>query len=110
MSPEDVRDFLVLYGKDPKSVSDDIAQAKLGEFIETDAEKFITLFKDNNKEIKINLQKLARAGVVRKENKAYFYGEEGDAVFLGPTEEMAVEFLKNPENQELYITLITQVK
>lgn len=110
MSPNDARDFLVLYGKDSKSVNDDIVQAKLGELIESDAEKFVSLYEDNNKEVKIVLQKLTRMNILRKEGKSYFYGDEGEAVFLGATQEMAVEFLKDPENQELYIALISELK
>jgi hypothetical protein len=110
MSPKDVRDFLVLYGKDASTVSDDVAQAKLGELLENDPKRFTTLFNDNNKEIRINLQKLSREGIVRKEGSSYFYGDKGEnPVFLGATEEMAVVFLNDDENQELYISLISQI-
>jgi hypothetical protein len=109
MSPEESRDMLVLYGKNASSSSDDVVQAKLGELVETNPSKFISLYNDNNREVKINLEKLTNKGVIRKEGKAYFYGDEGEAIFLGSTKEMAVEFLKDSENQELYIALISEL-
>jgi hypothetical protein len=84
--------------------------AKLGEYIELDPQKFISLYKDENREVRINLHKLTRKGILRKENGAYFYGEKDDnPVFLGATEEMAIVKLIDPENQDLYVTLISQL-
>lgn len=106
MSAEDIIEFLVLYGKEYRNVSPSLAKAKLGELIETNPERFITLYQDNSREVKIKLRMLQRIGIIRKEGPAYFYGAEGDAIMLGASEELAIAFLSEMKNQELYISLI----
>ena len=110
MTSKEVRDFLVLFGKSSDNVSDKVAEAKLGEMIDVNPEKFIKLYNDVNKEVKINLRKLVQKGIIRKEGKAYFYGEEGEAIFLGSTEELAIVYLGEANNQDLYISLLTELE
>lgn len=106
MSSEDIVDFLVLYGKDTRSISPALAKSKLGEYIETDPRKFIERYEDNNRQVRTNLRKMITTGIIRKEGPAHFYGDEGDAIFLGGSEELAVEFLKETKNQDLYRNLL----
>jgi hypothetical protein len=106
MGSEDIGSFLVLYGKDFRNVSPALSKAKLGELIEKDPAKFISLYEDNNREVRTNLRKMVLHSIVRKEGPAHFYGDEGDAIFLGGSEELAVEFLKENKNQDLYINLL----
>lgn len=106
MNPAAIKGILVLYGKDASEVSDVLAKAKLGEFIEKNPKKFIAIYEDNNKVFKINLQRLVNGKILRKDGRAYYYGEDGDAIFLGGNEELAVQFLKDDKNQELYVQLL----
>jgi hypothetical protein len=110
MAPSEIRDFLVLFGKDVSNVSDKVAEAKLGELIEINPGKFTKMFKDVNKEVKINLRKLVANGIVRKEGPVHFFGEEGEAVMLGSTEELAMAFLTDAKNQDLYISLLQNLE
>lgn len=110
MSPNEMRDFLILFGKESSNVNDAVAEAKLGELIEVNPDRFVKYYNDVNKEVKIVLRKLTNKGIVRKEGKAYFYGDEGEAVFLGSTEELAIVFLGEPKNQDLYIALLGLLK
>lgn len=106
MSSDDIVDFLVLYGKDTRSISPALAKSKLGEYIETNPSVFIERYEDNNRQVRTELRKMVVKGIVRKEGPAHFYGNEGDAIFLGGSEELAVEYLKEIKNQELYRNLL----
>jgi hypothetical protein len=110
MSSEDIVEFLVLYGRDTRNTSSSLAKAKLGDYIENDPQKFISLYEDNNREVRLKLRQMVLHRVIRKEGPAHFYGEEGDAIFLGGSEELAVEFLKQDKNQELYLNLCGMIE
>lgn len=111
MTPEDIKDILFLYGINTLTSSDSLAKAKIGEKIEEDAKTFISLFEDNGRSHRILLRKLLAKNIVRKEGGAYFYGEQGDnPILIGGTEELAVEFLKDVKNQDLYISLLKMVE
>jgi len=103
MTEESVKDFLILYGRNSDGVSNKEAKSLLLEYIESDPKKFITLYKDNTREYKINFKKMLKAKILERRGGVFFFGDD---ISLGATPEQAVENLKSPANQELYINLL----
>jgi hypothetical protein len=103
MTEEEVKDFLILYGRNPSNTSYKVAKTLLGDFIEANPKKFVTLYTDSAREYKISFKKLLSAKILERRGGVYYYGED---VALGATPEQAVEHLRDAGNQELYIRLI----
>lgn len=89
-----------------KTVKPDIINSALYLKIEEDASKFISLVEDKNRESKVLLKDLVDHGILTKNKTAYKYGKD----FLGHNEETTIQYLNDPENQSLKITLIQELE
>lgn len=88
------------------NVKPDIINSNLYMKIEEDPNKFINFVEDKNRDTKILLRDLVQAGILTKNRSAYKYGTD----FIGHDEETTVDYLNNPENQSLKITLIQELE
>lgn len=101
-------DILRLYGelKKTSTVTPEVINATLFKKLEEDASKFVRLVEDKNRDMKILLKDLVNSNILRKNKSAYKYGND----FLGHDEESTIDFLNDPENQSLKITLMQELK
>lgn len=107
MTEEEVKDFLILYGRSPNNTSYNVAKGLLGDYIDANPSKFVSLFNDASREYKISFKKLIDAKILERRGGVYYYGED---VSLGATPEQAIEHLRDMGNQELYIRLLEQLE
>lgn len=104
LSQAEQADILVLYGTVTDSLSPEMIKDKLYERIDSDPELFIRRANDEHITVKVLIEKLLQRGILRKNGPAIFYGEEDqNPVQLGANTEQAVDYLKNPKNQQQYI-------
>jgi hypothetical protein len=102
MEKEDLAGFLLLFGvKGTEKSSLNVLKKKGSELLEDDSKKFCEVYEDNNKSTRILLKELTKYAVLRMNKTHYFHGE----VHVGVNEELAIEFLKDNENQQVLIAL-----
>lgn len=88
------------------SVSNEIIEARLYEFMENDPAKFVRLVEDKKRDMKVFLKDLITAKILRKNKNAYYYGDD----VLGHDEESTITHLDDPANQSLKIALMQELK
>jgi hypothetical protein len=102
MTESEIKDFLMLYGRNPDGISTKVARTLIAEYIEENPSKFVAYHNDSARAYKIDFKKFLAAKIIEKRGGVYYYGED---VSLGATVEQAVEHLRSNANQELYIRL-----
>ncbi len=109
-SAEKMRNVLRVYGKDPgKSVKTSVLYTKIDELIEDDKTltKLLSVINDTHFEMKIFLQDAIKCGVIEK-NETRYYLPGGDKI--GGTRLEAMDFLKDPLNQDVYLRIKNQIE
>jgi hypothetical protein len=106
MSFEDQLNFLKLFGHVTKGLSPTVVKGKLITIVEKNASQFLTKFNDKNRADRIFLESLIQARILDKRGTSYYYNEE----LLGATEDITIQYLKNPKNNDLRINLLTLLK
>jgi len=103
LSQSEIVDALFLYGKDPSSLDSEIAQDRLGDMLEKNPNKFITIVGDKLFKDKVYFMKLIKEGVVTKHGTGIgtnmpLYFED---IMLGTGLEESIAFIKSKENQKI---------
>ena len=114
---EDSRDemiaFLKIYGKRPSvDASSDFLISEIDKIINDDIDTFLAIAEDKDKDIKFLITEAVELGVVEKDKRKYFM-PGGDALAdkgVSPTLENACDYLKKPENQDIYLSIKERVK
>jgi len=108
MSQDQKVNFLISYGKNPgKSASIDFINAQLGKIIDSDPNIFISILKNPFYEKTVFVKKCVNAGVLKESGGKYMrHGGE----IIGYSLDQTIEFLSNPENNEVYISLKAQLE
>jgi len=106
MSFEDQLDFLKLFGIVTKGLSPTVVKAKLALIIETDGKTFLSRYNDKHRGERILVESLVQARILEKRGTSFYYNED----LLGATEDITIQYLKSPKNNELRINLITLLK
>lgn len=88
------------------NVDPQIISSKLFTELEKDFEMFNRLATDANRDVKVFLKDLVTAGILSKNRTAYKYGKD----VIGHNEEAAVDYLNDPDNQSLKISLMKELK
>lgn len=101
-------DILRLYPSYTRTdnVSPKVIEAKLLSEMEKDFAKFNRLTEDANRDMKVFLKDLVSANILTKNRNAYKYGND----VLGHNDETTIEFLNDPENQSLKVSLMKELK
>ena len=95
-------EFSKLFGiKSPESLMTDILFNKLVEFAERDPKTFVETYEDKNRDLRILLVNLERAGIITKKGTAYYYNQE----VIGANEDLVISYLKETKNQPVLIQL-----
>lgn len=107
MSLEDMRKCLRLFGIKADTMSNELVEAKLTENIERDPAKFIRIWVENpNKEINFIIEEALSKNIIRKNRSAYYFGTD----LIGNGLEDVIAYLKDKKNQDLYLSIIGEIK
>lgn len=107
MSLEDMRKCLKLFGVKADTMSNELVEAKLTENIERDPAKFIRIWVENpNKEINFIIEEALSKNIIRKNRSAYYFGTD----LIGNGLEDVIAYLKDKKNQDLYLSIIGEIK
>lgn len=96
LSPDDMRNLLLLYGESSETNSNAVVESKLEKYMEDNYGKFLELAKDSDLKDKVFIAKLQKAGIIRKSGQQYV--EEGTNEHLAYTLDEFVTFLKDKKN------------
>lgn len=107
LSPQEIMDFSVLYGYDPRNMKPDIARMRLATDIEKHPDRFLNLVADKKRTAEILLVKkaLTYKVFIRRENGIYY-----NKTLLGTTEESTADNLQLRENEDMRINTIKLVE
>ena len=72
LSPNEMRDILMVYGKPASSSSDDVVENQLQKLLEEDPNLFLLHANDPSKKTKVFILKLVKEGILVKKSGAYF--------------------------------------
>lgn len=108
MTPTAMREFLLVTGKRAgKDSTDEFVKSTIGQIVKKAPQAFIDIVKDNHFKIKLFIQKCVEANIMTKEGTKYsIYGDKPFAFTL----EQAVDYLSNMDNQNVYMTLKSQLE
>lgn len=107
MSIEDMRKCLRLYGMKSDTMSNELIEAKLAEQIEAAPDKFLQKWANNpNKEISFVIEEAIAKNIIRKNRSQYFFGTD----LIGNGIEDVMAYLKNKSNQDLYRSILQEIK
>ena len=107
MSDTDMKNFLKVYGKNAKDNSPSFIKATIGKVIEQEPQNFLNILKDPNYKMVVFIKTCAQHGFIKEQGGKYM--RLGGEV-LGYSLEQSVDFLSNPENQEVYLLLKSQLE
>ena len=111
-SIEEMIAFLKIYGKKPSAdASRDFLIAEIDKIITDDIDTFLSIAKDKDRDIKALIMEAVELGVVERHKRKYFMpgGDALAAEGLSSTLENATEYLKKPENQDIYLSIKERV-
>jgi hypothetical protein len=107
MSTEEMRKCLRLYGMKSDSMSNEVAEAKLSEFIEADPSKFLMKWVNNpNKEINFVIEEAIAKNIIRKNRAQYYFGTD----LIGNGLEDVIAYLKDKKNQDIKLAILNEIK
>lgn len=103
MSTEDMKAYLKVSGSRPgDNASTDFLESSIGKAIETNATEFIRVMEDPDFKMKLFIENcLATGALVKSGSKYTIKGSDT----IGHSLDATIEYLKAPENQEVYIAL-----
>lgn len=114
LSNEEMRDILTAYGKKPEEMSPKVMEDLLGQEVELDPAKFLSIAKDDNFEHKVFINKCLNSGILRKRGSMITVvnatdTEDGKDI-IGVDMEDSIRFIKDPKNNTFYLTLKKQLQ
>lgn len=102
MTESDMRNFLKVYGKNPKDTSAAFIKATVGKVVEDEPKNFLNILSDPNYKMVVFIKSCVEKGFVKESGGKYM--RMGGEV-MGYSLEQTVDYLSNPENQEVYLHL-----
>jgi len=107
MSKSDIKKALRILGQNANNVNDEVAEARLNEFVDNAPMKFIEKWVNNkNRNTEFLVKEAIANNVIRRNKNVYKYGSD----VIGHSLEEAVEFLDNPEYQEIKTAILNEVE
>lgn len=94
MSDDDLKNVLLIFGKNPKSLSADRIKELVTDEIENNAERFLGFVDDKNFKIKVFINDMVQEGVIRKTNSSYVF--DGEMIAHDTTS--MIGYLKDAKN------------
>lgn len=107
MSIEDMRKCLRLYGMKSDTMSNELAESKLTEQIETSPEKFMIKWVNNpNKEINFIIEEAIAKNIIRKNRTQYYFGTD----LIGNGIDDVIVYLQDKKNQDIKLAILNEIK
>ena len=107
MSMDEMRKCLRLYGKSAEEVSSEIVENRLFDLVEGDPQGFINKWVNNtSRETQYIIERAISMNIIRKNKRIYNYGTDT----IGHGLEDAVNYLLDPQNQDVKIAIIQQIE
>lgn len=108
MSMQEQIDFLRVFGKNPGAEPrESFIRSQISKVIEDEPKKFLEIMEDKSYKTKVFIKECVAKNIVL-EKGTKFVLQGGDVI--GYTLDQAIEYLKNPENQEVLIMLKGQLE
>jgi hypothetical protein len=107
LSQSEIIEALYMFGKDPDVTDSEVCRDMLGDILEKDPNKFLAVVGDKLFKDKVWMIKLIKAGVIMKSGVGVGYDMPlyfGDIV-LGKGLEEAIAYIKDSENQNIFVGL-----
>ena len=101
LSVPDMKKLLKLFGINSDNGTDEIVENTLMEIVETRPSEFLKMSNIEDFSIRLLIEELLQNNILRKVGPRYEYGQDT----IGHTIDKAIEYLKDPLNQELVIVL-----
>lgn len=107
MSYEDMRKFLRISGYKSDNVSNEIAEKRIIEMLESNPKKFLDKWVDNkDRESEFLIKEAASKGIIRKSKNIYKYGSD----VIGRSLEDTIAFLKDKANSDVKLAILNDIK
>lgn len=106
MSTEDVKKALRLYGRRSENMSPEIAENRLFELIDADPQGFLNKWVNNSgRETQYLIERAISENIIRRNKRQYTYGTE----VIGYGIDDAIAYMEDPKNQELKMTILSEL-
>ena len=107
MSLDDMRKALRLYGYKGESMSTELVESKLFEIVETDPNRFFSVWVNNKtRNTQFLIEAAIAKNVIRKSRNIYYYGTD----IIGNSLEDAIAHLDDKVNQDLKLTILQETE
>ena len=107
MTLEEMRKCLRLFGVKSDTLSNEMVEAKLTEYIEKNPSRYISVWVENpNKEINFVIEEALSKNILRKNRSAYYFGTD----MIGNGIEDVIAYLKDKKNQDIYLSIMSEIK
>jgi hypothetical protein len=97
MSVEQMRDYLVMSGDSPYSMSDKLVRAKINDIAINDSKKFVAMSVDPNKKEILFINELVNYTILKKFGAQFIDQNQQTIAYSMPD---MISFVKNPENSK----------
>ena len=107
MTNTTIQEALYMFGKSPEGMDPEVCKDELGQIVENDPKRFLSVVGDPNFKDKIWVIKLIRGGILKKSGVGVGFDMTimfGD-IILGKGLDEVIAFIKDKENQNIYIGL-----
>jgi len=106
LTPNEMRKVLRIYGHNSTNISAEVAESTLYVLVEEDPKKFIEVWINNtHKETIFLIEEACGKQILRKDKTVYKYGSD----VIGYSLEEAIDYLENPANSSLLVTIKAQI-
>ncbi len=96
---------LRLYGYKAEGITNEIAEAKLFDLVESDPQQFLNIWVNNkDKDTQYLIELAISKNIIRKNKNAYHYGTE----IIGHSLEDTIGFLDDKKNQDLKLVILNE--
>jgi hypothetical protein len=107
MTPEEMRKALRLFGINSVNSSNELIENTLAKIVNDSPDNFINIWVNNkDREVSYLIEEAVSKNIIRKNNTIYKYGTD----IIGYTLPEAVDYLKNPSNTDVRISILGQLE
>lgn len=107
LTTEDIRKVLRLFGHNGDNMEPEVAENKLFEIVESNPQSFIDRWVNNvRRDTEVIIERAISMNIIRRAKNIYRYGSE----VIGRTMTEAIEFLENPKNQDILLSIMQNVQ
>lgn len=107
LTAEEIRKCLRLFGHNGDNMEPEVAENRLFEIVEGNPQSFIDRWVNNvRRDTEVIVERAISMNILRRNKSIYRFGSE----IIGRTMSEAIEFLENPKNQDILISVMQNVE